>query len=58
MLIAEVELLSIETNYNNKIAKAESDRFTALSNQFKTEVSTSKLENSFANYKYRNGCSY
>ena len=55
VLIAEVELLSIETNYNNKIAKAESDRFTALSNQFKTEVSTSKLENSFANYKYRNG---
>lgn len=58
VLITKIELASIETSYTNKISKAESERFTALSNQFKTSASTSKLENAYANYKYRNGLLY
>lgn len=41
--------------YNEKIAKAESDRFSALGNQFATEGERSKLQNQLANYSLRAG---
>jgi hypothetical protein len=38
-----------------KVAKAESDQFTALSNQYDTEAQVNKLKNQYANYSIRNG---
>jgi len=55
---AKVELGRINAEYGEKVSKAESDQFTALSNQFDTEAQVSKLENQYANYSIRNGMYY
>jgi hypothetical protein len=54
LLNAKVELNRITAEYNEK-AKAESDQFTALSNQYDTEAQVNKLKNQYANYSIRNG---
>lgn len=40
------------------MSKAQSDQYTALSNQFDTEAQVNKLENQYANYSIRNGMYY
>ena len=55
---AKVEVGRINAEYGEKIAKAQSDQFTALSNQFDTEAQVNKLENQYANYSIRNGMYY
>nr|WP_315174362.1 biotin/lipoyl-binding protein [uncultured Flavobacterium sp.] len=55
---AKVELGRINAEYGEKVSKAESDQFTALSNQFDTEAQVNKLENQYANYSIRNGMYY
>lgn len=50
---ATVEISSVRASYSDKIAKAESDRFTAQSSQFDTEAQVSKLENAYSNYAMR-----
>lgn len=55
---AKVEISSVRTSYSDKIAKAESDRFTAQSSQFDTEAQVSKLENAYSNYEMRNKLRY
>jgi hypothetical protein len=57
-LNAKVELNRIVAEYNEKVAKAESDQFTALSNQYDTEAQVNKLKNQYANYSIRNGMYY
>lgn len=54
LINARIELNRIDAEYNDKISKARSDQFTALSGQFDTEAQVNKLENQFANYKRRN----
>jgi multidrug resistance efflux pump len=54
----KVEINRIKAEYAEKISKAESDQFTALSNQFDTEAQVNKLENQYANYSIRNGMYY
>jgi hypothetical protein len=44
LLNAKVELNRITAEYNEKVAKAESDQFTALSNQYDTEAQVNKLK--------------
>ncbi|MEZ4795765.1 MAG: biotin/lipoyl-binding protein [Flavobacteriaceae bacterium] len=51
---AEVEISSTDASYNDKISKAQSDKFTAESSQFDTEAQVSKLENAYSNYEMRN----
>jgi multidrug efflux pump subunit AcrA (membrane-fusion protein) len=51
--------LRIEQNiatmdYNDKISKAEGDRFGSLSNAASTDADISKLQNSYSNYDVRN----
>ncbi|MCG9791416.1 HlyD family secretion protein [Flavobacterium algicola] len=58
LLNARVELGRIDAEYNEKVAKAESDQFTARSNQFDTEAQVNKLKNQYANYSIRNGMYY
>ena len=55
---AEVEINRITAEYSEKMSKAQSDQYTALSNQFDTEAQVSKLENQYANYSIRNGMYY
>jgi multidrug resistance efflux pump len=55
---AKVEINRIAAEYAEKVSKAESDQFTALSNQYDTEAQVSKLENQYANYSIRNGMYY
>lgn len=54
----KVEIGRITAEYGEKISKAQSDQFTALSNQFDTEAQVNKLENQYANYSIRNGMYY
>ncbi len=55
---AEIEINRINTEYANKIAKAESDRASAVSSQFTTEADVAKLENIYSNYEFRQGIRY
>lgn len=55
LLSARLELNAIDNDYQEKLAKTESDRLTALSSQFDAEGSLSKLENQYSNYEARTG---
>ncbi|TKD65385.1 HlyD family secretion protein [Flavobacterium sp. ASW18X] len=55
---AEVEINRVQASYTDKISKAQSDMFTAQSNQFDSEAQVSKLENDFTNYSIRTGMYY
>lgn len=55
---AEVELSRIDAEYADKVAKAQSDLYTAESGQFETVAQVSKLENEYSNYKIRNTLRY
>lgn len=55
---ARIELNRVNTEYLNKIAKAEGEKFTAESSQFDTEAQVTKLETNKANYKIRNNMYY
>lgn len=55
---AEIEINRIAAEYADKMSKAQSEKYTALSNQFEAEVETSKLENSTSNYTIRNSLYY
>ncbi|MEZ4775218.1 MAG: HlyD family efflux transporter periplasmic adaptor subunit [Bacteroidia bacterium] len=58
LLNARVELNSIENQYLEKLAKAESDRFSTLSDMYDSEGQVTKLRNQFANYSRRTGMYY
>lgn len=53
ILIAQLEQGRINQEYNEKIAKTQSDQFTAQSSQFDTEAQVSKLETDRQNYSIR-----
>lgn len=55
---AKIETNRIIAEYSEKAAKAQSDQYTALSNQFDTEAQVDKLKNQYANYNIRNGMYY
>ncbi len=55
---AKVEVGRISAEYSEKISKAQSDQYTALSNQYDTEAQVNKLKNQYANYSIRNGLYY
>jgi multidrug efflux pump subunit AcrA (membrane-fusion protein) len=52
---ARFELRNITAEYGEKMAKAESERFSAISNQMETEAEVSKLRNQYSNYSIRSG---
>ena len=53
LLNAQIELKSAQSDYANKIAKSQSDRFSALSSRLDAEASTSKLESQYNSYEVR-----
>lgn len=54
LINSKIELNSIQAEYKDKIAKANSDKFTALSGKFDTEATIKKLQNQYNNYQVRN----
>ncbi len=56
--IAKLALETIDNEYNNKIAKAQSDKFSTISAQYEAEGNLNKLQNQYANYDRRNNLYY
>jgi multidrug resistance efflux pump len=56
--IAQLELDGIGNEYNNKIAKAASDKFATLSTRYEGEGDLNKLQSQFENYTQRNKLYY
>lgn len=54
----EMELGRIKAEYNDKISKVRSDRFSAQSGQLETKAQVAKLENDFSNYTIRSAMQY
>jgi len=55
---ARTELQTIAMEYQEKINKGESEKFSALSAMYDTESQVTKLQNSYANYNARTGMYY
>ena len=51
---ALIELEAIDSEFREKLAKAESDRMSALTELYQTEVDINKLQNQLSNYSIRN----
>ncbi|MGB0368048.1 MAG: HlyD family secretion protein [Flavobacteriales bacterium] len=58
LINAEVELVSIQAQYRDDIAKAESEKFTAMSSMYDAEAVVTKLQNQYMNYSIRTGMYY
>lgn len=58
LINAEVDLASVESLYRDKIAKAESSKFTALSNMYDAEGQVTKMQTQYINYSMRTGLYY
>ena len=58
LINAEVELSSIDNQYRDKLAKAESEKFTALSSMYDAEAIVTKMQNQYMNYSVRTGLYY
>lgn len=55
---AEIELSRLNANYADKIAKAQSDLYSAESLKYNTQAEVSKLENNYSNYTKRNALKF
>ncbi|MCB0754044.1 MAG: HlyD family efflux transporter periplasmic adaptor subunit [Flavobacteriales bacterium] len=58
LINAEVELVAIQAKYRDEIAKAESDKYTAMSSMYDAEAVVTKLQNQYMNYSVRTGMYY
>ena len=58
LLNAEIDLNTVQQDYQEKLMKAESDKFSALSALYEGEGSLTKLHNQLANYSIRKGFYY
>lgn len=58
LLNAEIDINRIGQEYQDKIAKAQSDKASAGSSQFEAEAAVAKLKNYSASYKVRTGMYY
>lgn len=58
LINAKVELTSLRASYRDKVAKAESDKYTALSSMYDSEALVTKLQNQYMNYSIRNSMYY
>lgn len=56
--IIRVERSAVQQDYNEKISKAESDRFGSLSSLASGQGDIAKLQNQYASYEIRNGMYY
>ena len=52
---AKVEYNSVDSKYRDEVSKAESEKFSALSSMYDTEIDVTKLQSQVVNYSIRNG---
>ncbi|AFL85168.1 hypothetical protein Belba_2623 [Belliella baltica DSM 15883] len=55
LLAARIELNAIDNDFRDRMAKAESEKYSALSAQYDAEATATKLKNQFTNYEFRTG---
>lgn len=55
---ARVEITTIAAEFRDKIAKAESEKYAALSSMYDAEATVTKLQNTYTNYSVRIGMYY
>lgn len=55
LINSRLEINRIKAEYSEKISKANSDKYTAISSLYDTEAQVTKLENQYVNYSIRNG---
>lgn len=58
ILVARTELNTIDSDFRDKIGKAESEKFASLSSMYDAEAQVTKLQNSYVNYDMRSGFYY
>lgn len=58
LINAQVEINSIMNQYRDKLSKAESEKYAALSNMYDAEVVVTKMQNQYMNYSVRKGMYY
>ncbi len=58
LINAQVELSSIRNQYQEKLSKAESEKYAAMSALYETEGDVTKLQNQYMNYSVRSGYYY
>jgi multidrug resistance efflux pump len=58
LINAKVEINRVQAEYAEKISKAKSDKFSAISTQYSTKGQVNKLKNQYVNYNMRNGLYY
>lgn len=58
LINSEIEYNSIKNDFADKLAKVQSDKFSAMSAKFDTEVEVNKLKNQLSNYTIRAGYYY
>lgn len=58
LLNSEIDLNTVQQDYQEKLMKAESDKFSVLSALYEGEGSLTKLQNQLANYTMRKGFYY
>lgn len=55
LIDAKVEVNATDAKYRDEIAKAESEKMSAMSSMYDAEVDVTKLQSQIANYRIRNG---
>lgn len=55
---AQVEISSIATQFRDKLSKAESEKYQALSSMYDAEAMVTKMQNQYMNYSVRRGLYY
>lgn len=58
LINAIIEFTSIENQYDDKIGKAESEKYTAMSDMYNAENDVTKMQNQYMNYSMRSGLYY
>jgi multidrug resistance efflux pump len=58
LINARIEIDATQNEYANKIAKAQSDRFSTVSDQLNADVKVAKLQSEYTNYSLRSGFYY
>lgn len=58
LINAEVEIYSVQAKFKDDIAKAESNKYTAMSSMYDAEATVTKLQNQYMNYSIRSGYYY
>lgn len=58
LLVSKIELNTIKNDFTDKISKATSDKFSAISDMYASQGEIAKMENQLSNYKVRNSYYY